>query len=177
MLLFKPYHIKPIQNGTKTETRRIVRILATDIDGNLSLERALRRIKGVSFMVARTICIKTGMDRKKKVGQMKEDEIKNLERAIKTSDMPTWMLNRRKDIETGKDMHIVMSDLDIRKRDDINLLKRIHSYKGVRHELGQPVRGQRTRSTFRTSKAVGVARKKAIAAAKPAPAAKPAEKK
>ncbi len=161
----------------KTETRRIVRILATDIDGNLSVERALRRVKGVSFMVARTICLKTGMDRKKKVGQLKEDEIKNLERAIKTSDMPTWMLNRRKDIETGKDMHIVMADLDIRKRDDIKLLKRIHSYKGVRHELGQPVRGQRTRSTFRTQKSVGVTKKRAAAAAKPAAAAPAKEKK
>lgn len=159
----------------KTETRRIVRILATDIDGNLPLERALRRIKGVSFMVSRAVCLKTGIDRKKKIGQMKEEDVKSIENAIKSYNLPRWMLNRRKDIETGKDMHIVMSELDIKKRDDINLLKRIHSYKGVRHELGQPVRGQRTRSTFRTQKSVGVAKKKAMPAKAAAPAA-PAKK-
>jgi hypothetical protein len=54
----------------------------------------------------------------------------------------------------------------------------MRAYKGVRHELGQPVRGQRTRSSFRTQKTVGVARKKVVAAAKAATApAKPAEKK
>jgi small subunit ribosomal protein S13 len=160
----------------KPELRRIVRLASTDIDGNLSVERALRRIKGVGFMFARTTCIKTGVDRKGKIGLLDENELKNIERFIKAPEAPPWMLNRRKDIETGKDLHIVMSDLDLKKRDDINLMKRTHTYKGVRHELGQPVRGQRTRSSFRTSKTVGVSRKKIIAAAKAAPAAK-AEKK
>ena len=157
--------------------KRIVRLLATDIDGNLSVERALRKIKGISFMFSRAVCIKSDVDRKKKIGLVTEAELKNLERIIKTHEMPAWMVNRRKDLETGKDLHVVMSDLDLKRREDINLLKRMHSYKGVRHELGQPVRGQRTRSSFRTSKSVGVSRKKIIAAAKPAPAAKPAEKK
>ncbi len=157
--------------------RRIVRILATDIDGNLSVERALRRIKGISFMFSHAICIKSDLDRRKKVGLLAETEVKNLERLIKAYEVPTWMLNRRKDTETGTDVHVVMAELDLKKREDINNMKRIHSYRGVRHELGQPVRGQRTRSSFRTSKSVGVSRKKIIAAAKPAPAAKPGEKK
>ena len=160
---------------TIPQVKRIVRLLATDIDGNLSVERALRKIKGVSFMFSRATCTKSGLERKKKIGSLTEAELKNLERLIKTHELPSWMLNRRKDIETGKDMHVVMAELDLKRREDINLMKRIHSYKGVRHELGQPVRGQRTRSSFRTSKAVGVSRKKIAQAAKAA--AKPAEKK
>jgi small subunit ribosomal protein S13 len=53
-------------------------------------------------------------------------------------------------------------------------MRKMRSYKGVRHQLGQPVRGQRTRSTFRTSKrAVGVMKK---SAAKPAAKAAPEKK-
>ncbi len=40
-------------------------------------------------------------------------------------------------------------------------MRKIRCYKGIRHETGQPVRGQRTRSSFRTQKTVGVVKKKA----------------
>ena len=152
------------------EIRRIVRIMSTDVDGNLSVGRALRKIKGVSFMYARNTCVEAGIDRRKKTGLLSESEIKNIERLIANPRLPSWMLNRRKDIETGHNMHVVMADLELKRRDDINLMKRMHSYKGVRHELGQPVRGQRTRSSFRTSKTVGVVKKKAMPAAAPKPA-------
>ncbi len=159
----------------KSEGRRIVRILATDIDGSLPLERALRKIKGISFMFARATCIATGTDGKKKIGIMGEQEIKTVEEFIKQPKLPQWMLNRRKDPEAGTDMHLTMSSLDLRRREDINTMKRMRSYKGIRHESGQPVRGQRTRSTFRTQKSVGVAKKKAMPAKAAAP--KPAEAK
>lgn len=161
-----------VRSETKTETRRIVRLLATDINGELSVIRALRRIKGVSFMFANAACVATGVDKRKKIGQIGEADLKSMESFIRSPSLPPWMLNRRKDMDTGSDMHTTMADLDLRRREDINLMKRIHSYKGVRHELGQPVRGQRTRSSFRTSKAVGVSKKKAQAAAKAAPPAK-----
>jgi small subunit ribosomal protein S13 len=70
-------------------------------------------------------------------------------------------------MKTGKDIHISSSDIAMYLRDDLTLMKKMRSYKGIRHELGQPVRGQRTRSTFRTNKSVGVVRKKAMATAKP----------
>ena len=153
----------------KTEGKRIVRILSTDIDGSLPLERALRKIKGISFMFARATCIAMNIDGKKKIGIMAEQEIKSVEEFIKQPKLPQWMLNRRKDPELGTDLHLTMSNLDLKRREDINVMKRIRSYKGIRHELGQPVRGQRTRSTFRTQKSVGVAKKKDMPAkAKPA---------
>ncbi|MFA4819322.1 MAG: 30S ribosomal protein S13 [Candidatus Aenigmatarchaeota archaeon] len=151
------------------ETRRIVRILTTDIDGSLNVERALRKIRGVSFMFSKATCIATGIDPRRKVGQLNETEVKTLEGFIKKPQLPAWMQNRRKDPETGENMHITMADLQLKKRDDINLLRKLRAYKGIRHELGQPVRGQRTRSSFRTQKSVGVSKKKIQEAAKPKP--------
>jgi small subunit ribosomal protein S13 len=149
--------------------RRIVRVLATDIDGNLPVERALRKIKGISFMFSRSTCIAMNIDGKRKIGLLGEQEVRSIEEFIRNPKLPAWMLNRRADPETGLDGHLTMSGLDLRRREDINTMKRIRSYKGIRHELGQPVRGQRTRSTFRTQKSVGVQKKKAMPAKGAAP--------
>ncbi len=157
----------------KQETRKIVRVMTTDIGGSLNVERALRKIKGVSFMFSKSVCTATGVDPKKKIGTLSESEIKMLENFIKTPQLPAWVLNRRKDPETGETTHLTMATLDLKKRDDINLLRKMRAYKGIRHELGQPVRGQRTRSSFRTQKTVGVSRKAVQQAAR----AKPKEEK
>ena len=153
----------------ETGLRRIVRVMTTDIDGSLSVERALRKVKGISFMFSKSVCTVIGVDPRRKLGSLNDAEVKMIEAFIKKPQLPRWMLNRRKDPETGEDTHITMAELDLRKRDDINLMRRIRAYKGIRHELGQPVRGQRTRSSFRTQKTVGVSRKKILQAAKPAP--------
>ena len=86
---------------------------------------------------------------------------------------PHWAVNRQNDVETGEDMHIFGVDLDITKKDDINRMKMIRCYKGVRHEQGQKVRGQKTRSNGRTGLTMGVSRQKA----QPGASAAPAEKK
>ena len=82
--------------------------------------------------------------------------------------IPPWMVNRPHDWETGVDLHLYSSDVDLRLRDDINRMKMIRCYRGIRHEQGQKVRGQRTRSNGRTGLTVGVIKKTAIAAAKAA---------
>ena len=164
---------KPVGRAMPVGAKRIVRLMSTDVDGDLSVERAMRKIKGIGFMMSRAVCLATGIDGRRKVAELNEQEIKQVENFIKNPVLPSWMLNRRKDIDTGKDIHLTMASLDLQKREDINLMKRTHSYKGVRHELGLPVRGQRTRSSFRTQKTVGVARKKIQQAAR----AKPEEKK
>lgn len=158
--------IHGINMAQETQQKRIVRLLTTDIDGSLNVERALRKVKGVSFMFSKSVCTATGTDPKKKIGMLNESEVKMLEGFIKKPQLPGWMLNRRKDHETGENVHMTMADLDFKKREDINILKRIRAYKGIRHELGQPVRGQRTRSSFRTQKTVGVSRKTIQQAAK-----------
>jgi len=82
--------------------------------------------------------------------------------------VPHWMVNRPSDWETGEDVHLFSSDVELRLRDDINRMKMIRCYRGIRHEQGQKVRGQRTRSNGRTGLTVGVIKKTAIAAAKAA---------
>ena len=66
-------------------------------------------------------------------------------------NIPTWLMNRRKDRETGEDKHILSSDLDLTKQFDIRFMRKVKSYKGVRHAAkSKKVRGQSTKSTGRT---------------------------
>jgi small subunit ribosomal protein S13 len=62
------------------------------------------------------------------------------------------VLNRRIDFETGEKGHLTGSDLDLKKEFDIKRLKKIKSYKGLRHNVGLPVRGQRTKANFRRNR-------------------------
>lgn len=136
--------------------RYIVRILNTDIDGSKTLLQGLTKIKGVSIMLANAICCVSDMDHGTLVGDLSEKQIEALNEIIKNPlkyNIPSWMLNRRLDPETGDDMHLLTSDLDFVKSNDIKHLQKIKCYKGVRHHLRLPVRGQRTKSNFRKSKA------------------------
>jgi small subunit ribosomal protein S13 len=89
------------------------------------------------------------------------------------ANMPTWMVNRQRDLYTGENRHLMGTELVLGIREDINVMKKMRSYKGIRHERGQKVRGQKTRSTGRTGATVGVMRTKAEAAAAAAAAAAP----
>jgi len=162
----------------KEKIKGIVRLVSTDVDGNISVERGLRKVKGISFAIARAVCMLTNIDPKKKIGMLTEGELKNIEETLKNLNLPDYLFNRRKDIETGKNIHIVgTAKLDLVKREDINLMKRIKCYKGLRHSYGLTVRGQRTRGAHRHHKTVGVMKAKQ-APAKAAPkTAKPAEAK
>jgi small subunit ribosomal protein S13 len=158
------------------ELRLIVRVMGKDLDGNLSLERGLRKIKGIGQRMSKGISFafeqKYGFKHDEKLGFMGEDLDKKLEEIIAHPDgngMPSWMMNRRGDFETGKTAHHVMNDLDFDIRKDLERMKKIRSYRGVRHMYGLPVRGQRTRSSFRKrGSVVGVVKKDVKAAAAPA---------
>jgi small subunit ribosomal protein S13 len=79
--------------------------------------------------------------------------------------LPEFLLNRRKDFETGEDSHLVGSNLEMKKEFDVRRLKKIRSYRGLRHAFGHPTRGQRTRSHFRSKskrKAIGVRKSKPV---------------
>jgi len=141
----------------------IVRIAGTDIDGSLNVAYGLAEIKGVGVNLAYALCRALGIDPEKKIGYLTEAEIKKIEDAIKNPlayGIPSWMLNRRKDYETGKDMHLVGAELIYYVKQDIEREKRIKSYRGIRHALGLKVRGQRTRTTGRTGITVGVRKRR-----------------
>jgi small subunit ribosomal protein S13 len=148
---------------TEDEFKYLVRIANTDIDGNKRVPVGLSSIRGIGTRVGGVICNLSGVDPNKKIGYLTEEEIEKLDaiaKAFHTQKVPSWLFNRRKDYDTGKDLHILGSDLIMSLREDINRLRKIRSYRGIRHELGLPVRGQRTRTSFRKGATVGVRRKK-----------------
>ncbi len=153
----------------QAQFRHIVRIANTDIDGNKKLIDALRKIKGIGFSVANAVCHLAQVDEMKKVGNMLPEDVKKVDDMIAnaSSMVPAWMMNRRKNLEDGLDKHKIGADLTFAQESDIRFMKQIRSYKGVRHTIGAPVRGQRTRSNFRKNKGkvMGVIKKKEAAQA------------
>ena len=148
----------------RTGARVIVRVLGTDVNGEKGVAQAILKIKGVGHSMAGAICKAAKIDPKKKIGSFSESEIHELEEVIKDPikhGVPAWIVNRRRDVETGADMHMSSSDVDVTKKFDVQRLIDKRTYKGTRHMLGLPVRGQRTRSSFRKGRTVGVVRKSA----------------
>jgi len=153
----KQAHVR--EQKIEENVAKLVRILSTDIPGNKNIYVGLTSIKGISWGFSNAICNILGLDRRKKIQDLNEGEIAKIVEFIKNPKVPSYLLNSRKDFEQGKDSHIFGSDLDLKKEFDVKRLKKIRSYRGWRHALGQPVRGQRTKSHFRKNKAVGVGKK------------------
>lgn len=142
--------------------RHRLRVIGTDVDGTLKTEYALTKIKGISLSLANAILKKTGVSPDKRAGFLTETEIERIEEIIKDpakSGLPSWLLNRRKELETGKDLHLVSADLVLKTKMDIERMKEIKTWRGYRHAYGLKVRGQRTKTTGRAGKALGVKKK------------------
>ncbi len=143
----------------KFQEEVLVRILSTDIPGNNNLVSGFTKIKGISWSMANAICGALKLDKKRKIKELNEKEIEKISEFIKNPKLPEWILNRRKDFESGKSLHLLSNDLDYAKENDIRFLKKIRCYRGWRHASGQPVRGQRTKSHFRKGASLGVSKK------------------
>jgi small subunit ribosomal protein S13 len=156
-----PQPKKPVEKKDEN-FRYIVRIVNTDLDGNKNVVIALSGIKGLGLRSAEIIARMAGIPRSIKIGDLPEPKTDELEKLITdySEKVPHWMVNRQSDWSTGADMHLVGVDVELNRRDDVNLMKMIRCYKGIRHEQGQKVRGQRTRSNGRTGMTMGVIRKK-----------------
>ena len=149
--------------------KHIVRIMNTDLDGAKPIGHALKKIKGVSFMLSNAVCRLTNVPRTKTTGHLSGADIEKLNNALsrpRSVKVPAWMFNRRKDPETGEDNHLILGDLQFATENDVKMLKKMKSYRGSRHMAGLPSRGQRTKSNFRKTKSrgkggLGVAKSKA----------------
>ncbi len=155
----------PATPAKKTESKDfqyIVRIANKDINGERQLPIALADLKGIGDRLSYVIIEKLGLPKDKRIGDLKEDQIDKLKEYLdsKEYDLPEWLLNHRREPVTGKNINLVSTDLDVQVQEDINWMKKIKSYKGIRHEKGKKVRGQRTRSNGRKGLSVGVIRKK-----------------
>ncbi len=147
------------------EFRHMVRITRKDVDGNNSISSALTEIDGIGKAFSIAICKVLDLDQEEQIGYLDDDAVEKIEKVLEKPQeygIPEWFLNRRNDYETGETKHLIEADLDMTVRDDINRMKKIRSYKGKRHEVGLPVRGQRTKSTFRHGSSVGVSRTKEV---------------
>lgn len=152
-----------------------MRISGKDLDGSKKLIPALSDLKGVGYSFAQVVTIKLNLDPTSRVGTLTEEQVKEIEVAILDAtkfSLPSWFYNRRKDPETGEVKQLIGSDLDFIQRNDIQDEKDIQSWKGIRHGLGLKVRGQRTRTTGRKGRTVGVRKATLVAAAKAAATAK-----
>ena len=144
------------------EFNYIVRLHGSNLDGTKMLPYALCELKGVGIRVARTMIRRLNLDPNTRLGELSDSDVRRIEVILDnpaSRGIPKWMLNRRKDPQTGKDLHLLASDLDLAHKDDIDLMREIRSWKGERHSRGLKVRGQRTKTTARKGRSVGVSRK------------------
>lgn len=147
------------------EFRHIVRIADTDLKGDKQILVAMKKIKGVDVLYANAALSIAGVAKDTKAGDLMDSEIKKIEDVIKNPAkyrVPDWLLNKRKEYESGEDMHLLGSDLVFSVDNDIKRMKKNKTYKGLRHQWGLTVRGQRTKANFRKNKGkgLGVKRKK-----------------
>jgi len=148
--------------GPSRGRTNIIRIAETNLDGGKPVRVAIRGIPGMGFMFSNAVATVSGMG-DKPLETLSQEEVKKLVDILQHPEkhsIPSWMYNRRKGPIKGEDKHISASILDLTKKMDINEMKKLRIYKGVRHSLGLPVRGQRTRGSFRKGKAIGVKRGK-----------------
>jgi small subunit ribosomal protein S13 len=144
------------------EFQHIIRFGGTDIDGTQPVTYALTNVKGIGMRLANAIIEKAGINPEARMGFLSSAEVEKIEDVIENPGkygIPTWLLNRRKDRETGNNIHLLSSDLVLQTKNDIDDLKKMRSWRGFRHSYGLKVRGQRTKTTGRKGKAIGVKKK------------------
>jgi len=111
----------------------MARVIGIDIPDNKRLEISLRYIYGVGPTIAKQICAKLGLDPNMRAKALTEDDIAKINAMLQAE-------------------YVVEGDLRRQIANNIKRLTSIYCYRGSRHRLGLPVRGQRTRTNSRTRK-------------------------
>ena len=140
----------------------IIRIANSDVSGEERLGFALTSIRGVGPRISNAIIQKLKLNPEKLAGNLTDKNVDEIENAVQNINefVPSWLLNRQKDYDTGENIHPVSIDLKMAHDDDLNRMKKVKSYKGIRHASGHKVRGQRTYSNGRKGLALGVSKRK-----------------
>jgi len=145
-----------------SDFKYIIRIANSDVSGEERLANALTSIKGIGPRISNAVIQKLGLNPNELAGKLDDKNIESIENAIISLNehVPNWLLNRQNDYDTGENVHTVSVDLKMTHDEDLNRMKKVKSYKGIRHASGHKVRGQRTYSNGRKGLALGVSRKK-----------------
>lgn len=109
------------------------RIIGVDIPSNKRLEISLTYLYGIGRSVSKEIIEKLGLNPDIRAGKLTEEDISRLNSILQSQ-------------------YVVEGDLRRQVQNNIKRLMSIHSYRGLRHRVGLPVRGQRTRTNSRTRK-------------------------
>ena len=151
-----------MQVSNDSDFKYIIRIANSDVSGEERLANALTSIRGIGPRISNAIVQKLKLNPNKLAGKLDDKNVVDIENAIMNLNdyVPDWLLNRQKDYDTGEDIHSVSVELKMTHDEDLNRMKKVKSYKGIRHASGHKVRGQRTYSNGRKGLALGVSRKK-----------------
>ena len=146
-----------------SDFKYIIRIANSDVSGEERLANALTSIRGIGPRISNAIVQKLKLNPNKLAGKLDDKNVVDIENAIMNLNdyVPDWLLNRQKDYDTGEDIHPVSVELKMTHDEDLNRMKKVKSYKGIRHASGHKVRGQRTYSNGRKGLALGVSKKRA----------------
>lgn len=148
---------------SESKFRHIVRIAGVDVEGDLLIPYGLAKIKGLGYHTGLAIARIIGLDPQSRIGYLSDTEVRKIEDVISNPlkyGIPVWYLNRRKDYTSGEDRHLISADLIFEARSDIEREIKTRSWRGIRHQLGLKVRGQRTHTTGRIGPVVGVTKGK-----------------
>ena len=135
--------------------------MGNDIPGERKILVGLTQIKGIGYNFATAILDTLKINTNSNIGNLSDPNVQAIEKLILNpveGNIPTWFLNRQKDIETGTNLHLLTSDIPFTLRNDIERERITASWRGYRHLSGLKVRGQRTRTSGRKGGAVGVAK-------------------
>lgn len=110
----------------------MARLSGVDLPDHKKITFALQSIYGVGKKVAQQLVQQTKIDPSTRARDLSNDDVAKLQRLL--------------------DDHLIEGDLRRAVRDNIDRLRRIQSYRGMRHAMGLPVRGQRTKSNARTKR-------------------------
>ncbi|HLE06410.1 MAG TPA: 30S ribosomal protein S13 [Candidatus Nanoarchaeia archaeon] len=146
--------------------KKIIRIRKVDLMGDKKVGHSLTKIKGIDFMMSNAILNTINIDPNLILGDLSDADLEKIREVVESPaklKLPKWLLNRRKDIDTGADMHLTGMDLPLAVRDDVKRMQETKTRKGIRHAVGLKVRGQRTQAHPRHGRTVGVITKKKAA--------------
>jgi len=127
-----------------------LRLLNTNVEGKQKVMYALTKISGVGRRYSNLVCKKADVDLNKRAGELTSEELERIVTIMQDPTaykIPTWFLNRQRDIVDGKNYQILANNLQSKLRDDLERLKKIRCHRGLRHYWGLRVRGQHTKTT------------------------------
>lgn len=124
----------------------MARLAGIEMNDKWKVDYALTRIHGIGWSTAEKILSKLKVDSSKRFSDLDPNDLAR--------------------ITTELEGYPIEGDLARKVRSDIQRLRDIGSYRGVRHARGLPVRGQKTRTNARTKrgkrKTVGAFKKEVL---------------